>query len=263
MHSNISKFPVISKIYRTPGIYYIKNTKKQAAYIGWSTSVGRRISQHITYLNLNKHKNSELQKDWNIDDKDWEVGVLIYGDIDSTLLLAKIEASLIRSLKNKLYNVNVVGTDIKLNVKQIARFRACQKLDDSGCILWTGKKHHRDGYGTFAWGQDGKKLKINAHRIAFYLKYRFLPDGLLVRHICHNKLCVNPDHLILGTDFENSNDGYDNHGRPPTIDIEEVRRLVNDGVKSKDIAKQMKVNPASIYYAIKKHKMRPIRKYTR
>ena len=33
-----------------------------------------------------------------------------------------------------------------------------------------------------------------------------IPDGMLVRHRCHNSQCLNPKHLITGTYFENTED---------------------------------------------------------
>jgi hypothetical protein len=34
---------------------------------------------------------------------------------------------------------------------------------------------------------------------------------LLVRHKCHNKVCCNPDHLLLGTDLDNYYDSVEVH----------------------------------------------------
>lgn len=33
-----------------------------------------------------------------------------------------------------------------------------------------------------------------------------IPVGMVVRHTCDNKLCINPDHLILGSCKDNSQD---------------------------------------------------------
>lgn len=78
------------------------------------------------------------------------------------------------------------------------------------CWLWTGKLNH-DGYAQFFWKG---RLQMVA-RIAFELHYeKKLPTrkrkdgsrGLLVRHSCDNPQCVNPAHLILGTQIDNMRD---------------------------------------------------------
>jgi hypothetical protein len=33
-----------------------------------------------------------------------------------------------------------------------------------------------------------------------------IPDGMMVRHLCHNRACVNVDHLEIGTAKQNTQD---------------------------------------------------------
>ena len=70
-------------------------------------------------------------------------------------------------------------------------------LDD--CIEWEGSRFPR-GYGRAPGGKY-------AHREAFFQAYGFYPP--VVRHRCDNPPCVNPAHLVAGTQLDNLQDMFD------------------------------------------------------
>lgn len=81
-----------------------------------------------------------------------------------------------------------------------------------GCWNWKGPINTK-GYGNY------NSLKTNglfdsrlAHRISYYIVNGEYDRELKVCHACDNPLCVNPNHLFLGTQSDNMQD-CSNKGR--------------------------------------------------
>jgi hypothetical protein len=69
------------------------------------------------------------------------------------------------------------------------------------CELWSGYVG-RHGYGTLSY--KGKRWR--AHRLSYYLHYGVDPADMHVMHSCDNKICINPQHLSLGSALDNMRD---------------------------------------------------------
>jgi hypothetical protein len=94
-----------------------------------------------------------------------------------------------------------------------ARFWA--KVDKSGeCWLWTASRKP-NGYGQFMmW----PKLRY-AHRVAYELLVGPAPETADLDHTCHNRACVNPEHLRVTDRKQN----LENHSGPPSNNTSGVR----------------------------------------
>lgn len=78
-------------------------------------------------------------------------------------------------------------------------FESAERIDE--CVIWP-KKPGSHGYGQFTIGG----INGTSHTTAFRYFKGVIPSGKVVMHSCDNRLCINPDHLALGTLSENIKD---------------------------------------------------------
>lgn len=138
--------------------------------------------------------------------------------------------------------------------------RLCDKaaLQDD-CLLWTVAAD-KDGYGAF---QLNRTTTCRAHRVAFVLANKRLPDGL-VRHTCDKPACVNPEHLVDGTPKQNTQDMIARGRRPSTageknanakLTAEDVRQIREQhaagGISQAALGRKYKVDPSLINHIVR------------
>lgn len=78
---------------------------------------------------------------------------------------------------------------------------------ENGCWLWLGAVNPITGYGQFKY--RGKNIRV--HRFIAYGSLGLeipeytgdYPTSEVVMHLCDTTLCINPDHLKIGTQSEN------------------------------------------------------------
>lgn len=105
---------------------------------------------------------------------------------------------------------------IGLRRKAIKRFEdKIMPIPESGCWIWMGSIGTNKTFGEkYAYGRvwDERKHKTeSAHKLSWELFKGIVPNGMWVLHKCDVKLCVNPEHLFLGTPKENTQDRLRKH----------------------------------------------------
>lgn len=126
---------------------------------------------------------------------------------------------------------------------------------DKGCWIWTAST------GSGGYGQIGRWKEcdppVGAHVASWILNRGPVPYGVCVLHKCDNPICVNPDHLFLGSMSDNTADMMrkgrhvigvrhrheKNHNSKLNWDkVAEIRRLRSCGNSYRKIAEKMGVS---------------------
>lgn len=130
------------------------------------------------------------------------------------------------------------------------------------CWLWRGSKS-AGGYGRIMINYR----RVRAHRLSWEIYHGDIPPGMFVCHICDNPLCVNPNHLFLGTNKDNVMDmvgkGRQNGGGPKgerhgrsvlsNSQAKKIRDLYRSGDYSyRDIAKMFGIGKTTVYQIVKR-----------
>ncbi len=143
------------------------------------------------------------------------------------------------------------------NLQEIkARFRAkfIQRGEDE-CWEWTaaqmGRGYGKQGINNHFWG---------AHCLAWLFANGPIPNrtgrnpkSMVCRHTCDNPLCVNPKHIVLGTQGANIQDAVDRERFPLGLDRvhtvltnDQVRAICLDTRLHREIAEDYPVNRRQI-----------------
>lgn len=141
------------------------------------------------------------------------------------------------------------------------RFQLGHQKKENGCWEWikgkVGKKKQQ--YGGIWIAKKHRK----ASHISYELYKGEITSGMMVLHTCDNSVCVNPDHLYLGTHQQNMNDmnqrGRGNAGKirfrkyDKEICVKAVE-LRKDGKLFREIADILNIRESACKYICKHEK---------
>lgn len=119
------------------------------------------------------------------------------------------------------------------------------------CWIYTGTT--TNGYGAF---YDGNRT-IQAHRFSYEYYNGPIPIGYDTRHMCHNRCCISPYHLTIGTRQDNIDDKVLAGRQAKGIDIgiskltdgliQEIFQRVDNGESVCELANYYNVNKTTLY----------------
>lgn len=94
----------------------------------------------------------------------------------------------------------------------IRKIRENTVIDCNGCWIWN-KSCTSAGYGQLT---ENRKY-WTAHRYAWHCTNGFIRHNSVIRHMCGNRKCCNPDHLKEGSHRDNYFDSYSIHKKAMEI----------------------------------------------
>ena len=116
------------------------------------------------------------------------------------------------------------------------------------CWNWN-KSITSAGYGQFT----RNKKYWTTHTFVYTQIYGEIPKGNIIRHICHNRKCCNPNHLIIGTHKDNYNDSKDAHVKADNKRATGCIILENHYRTLKEATKALKISSVTLCKYIDKN----------
>lgn len=200
----------------------------------------------------------------NGDDGDQDNGeVLFHRLIIAYVIIAEIKNA--RVFQHRASDQHNGGVDMdSLTQKELGRFWGKVSKEKSEifyngtrCWEWIAYKN------LYGYGKIGIRCKVYlSHRISYQIAFGDFPKDLNILHKCDNTSCVNPNHLLLGTQKDNIDDMWkkgrgarfpDRKGeKAPNCkltdkQVEEIRMRYSTGKENQtQLAKVFGVDPSQI-----------------
>jgi len=198
----------ISGIYAI--VFYRKDVERVKIYIGSSVDIVGRTRDHARELRKKNHMSQQVTKLYH--NKNYKTKFIVLERCEESMVMQKereyqhkwsdrcvlnswravdgdcIKDWLEKAIKSKTYS------DYKMSETNFYNGTACKESCSTSS----------EGYSKMNVYINGKMKCLRKHRVAYWEKYGEYPE--LVRHMCNNSACYNPDHLMKGNHRENNLD---------------------------------------------------------
>mgnify|MGYP001561025647 CR=1 FL=1 len=138
------------------------------------------------------------------------------------------------------------GTSIEERLKNKSKYNP-----ENACIEWISTMFN-NGYGQITIN----RVKKSAHVASWEFHNKKSANGYFIMHKCDNKKCINPEHLMLGTNSLNQKDKILKNRQAKGTDfpsaklnddkVREIHKLLNSGMKQTEIAKIYNIDQSII-----------------
>lgn len=153
------------------------------------------------------------------------------------------------NLRENTKNILYLGEDVESQVYKPVTYN----IEKNDCWIITSHSTDKNGYAYVRREIRGVIVK-KAHRASYMYYNGDLNADELVRHLCNNPSCVNPNHLAKGSHQDNMNDRKEaghyikNHGKRKLTEekVLEVVRLRKEGLTYKLISEQLDINSSTV-----------------
>jgi predicted XRE-type DNA-binding protein len=103
-------------------------------------------------------------------------------------------------------DVNDRGSRVVDTGNAIERFHKKYVLKENGCWIWIGGSRKNTKGISYPRHHVEGDIGYGAHRFSYEIHFGKIPEGMYVCHKCDTPMCVNPDHLFVGTHKDNMKD---------------------------------------------------------
>jgi hypothetical protein len=199
---------------------------------GTKTAIERSKEFGVTYETV---RNIDYKKSWNH----------ITGENYKSIRLA---SSLRRKRNKERIFSEEDWTNLSLYLKKNSNISETLFYNHSTCHIWKNSKD-KSGYAIAKFKGVSKRGHIFALE-ANQKKERDNKEKCIVRHLCNNKSCVNPEHLKFGTYKENMIDARNNGSKSAKLNefqVQYIKLLLKFKMNIKDISVFFDVSTSTIY----------------